>query len=176
MNFLFTNFGEAAQTGGIAALGLDVKRFLFSLITFLLVLAFLRKYAYKQIIGTLDARQKAVTDSLDQAKEAAKELESAEAKVTDLLQEARVEAEEVAKRAKAEATELLASAEKSAKTRAERIVAEARAQLDQDVAAARKALRKETIELVAAATESIIGEKLNAKTDSALIERALGNK
>ena len=55
-------------------------------------------------------------------------------------------------------------------------MADARTQLDTEVRKAREALKKDTVELVAAATEKIIGEKLDDRKDGALIKAALEEK
>ncbi len=71
---------------------------------------------------------------------------------------------------------MVADAESKAKARAEQIVADARQQLDIDIAKAREALKKDAVELVAAATERIIGEKLDDKKDAALVNKALAQE
>ena len=55
-------------------------------------------------------------------------------------------------------------------------MADARAQLDLDVSKAREALRKDTVELVALATERVVGEKLDAAKDADLVKKALAEK
>lgn len=174
MIHLFTNFAVEAETkSGIGALGLDVKSFLFQLITFGLVLLLLRKYVYYKLIDTLDARRDAVLGSLDQAKKATEELGRAEAKVEALLVEARKEAGDIVSTAHKEAVVMVEAAEEKSRKKAEHLVSEARAQLEQDVLKARAELKHETKALVAMATEKIIGQKLTGSADEKLIEDAL---
>jgi F-type H+-transporting ATPase subunit b len=71
---------------------------------------------------------------------------------------------------------MVGDAEDKAKQRAEQIVADARTQLDTEVRKAREALKAETVQLIAAATEKVIGEKLDVKKDAGLIKNALGEK
>jgi F-type H+-transporting ATPase subunit b len=71
---------------------------------------------------------------------------------------------------------MVSDAEDKAKQRAEQIVADARTQLDADVRKAREALKAETVSLVAAATERIIGEKLDGQKDTGLITSVLKGK
>ena len=71
--------------------------------------------------------------------------------------------------AKEEATAAIETAEAKSKIRAEHIVGEAHDQLEKDVTAAKKALQKETLELVALATEKVIGKTVNASVDKAVI-------
>lgn len=162
---------EAA--GGIAALGLDWKAFLFQLISFVIVLLVLRKFVFGKLINTLEARQKAVDDSLKNAAETEEKLKSAEKTIAGMLSDARKEAEELVAAGHKEAAQMVEAAESKAVKRAEHIVAEAKASMDVELGKAREALKKETALLVAAATEQIIGEKLDATRDAKLIDAAL---
>ena len=64
-------------------------------------------------------------------------------------------------------------AEGKAKEKADGIVAEAKERTTQDVARARKKLEGELVGLISDATEAIIDEKVDAKKDAALIDKAL---
>ena len=162
---------EAA--GGIAALGLDWKGFLFQLISFVIVLLILRKFVFGKLVATLEARQKAVDDSLKNAAETEEKLKSAEKTIAGMLSDARRESEELVAAGHKEAAQMVEAAESKAVKRAEHIVAEAKASMDVELGKAREALKKETASLVVAATEQIIGEKLDATKDAKLIDAAL---
>jgi F-type H+-transporting ATPase subunit b len=166
-----TEHVEAA--GGIAALGINLKGFLFQLITFVLVLILLKKYVFGKLVDTLEARRNTVLESLEQAKQATEELQGAEEKIEKLLAEARQESADIVATAHKEAVALVEEAETKAVKKAEHIVHEAKGQLDQEVLKARELLKKETKSLVAAATESVIRQKLTGAADEKLIEKAL---
>ena len=68
---------------------------------------------------------------------------------------------------------MIAASEEKAKSSAERIVAEAQESIAKDVLAAKKALHNETIDLVALATEKVVGKTINANVDKTLIKEAL---
>lgn len=162
---------EAA--GGIAALGLDWKAFLFQLVTFVIVLVILRKFVFGKLVATLEARQKAVEDSLTHAAATEAKLQDAEKTIATMLTEARSEADAVLAASHKEAAQTVEAAESKAVKRAEHIVAEAKSQMDVELAKARELLKKETAKLVAVATEHIIKEKLDPVKDAKLIEAAL---
>ncbi|MEK7854844.1 MAG: hypothetical protein AAB288_02055, partial [Acidobacteriota bacterium] len=122
------------------------------------------------------ARRDSIEAGMKEAKQAEEALVSAEAKVAGLLADARKEADEIISRSHTETTAMIAEAEDKAKARAEQIVADARNQLDTDVRKARETLKSETIMLVAAATERIVGEKLDEKKDAGLIKSALNQE
>ena len=164
---------EVESQGGLGALGINLQSFIFQLVTFVIVLVLLRKFVYGRLVDTLEARRKAVLDSLAQADESAKQLEETEKKVATLIKEARGEAENIVAVAHKEATKMVEDAEEKAVKRAQHIVENAEARLAQDVVEAQAKLRKETAVLVAAATEKVLRQKLDNKTDKDLIEAAL---
>jgi F-type H+-transporting ATPase subunit b len=173
IQFAAEGTGHTEPTGGIAALGLDAKAFVFQLLTFILVLLFLRKYVYGKLVDTLEARRTEVLGSLEAAKQATDDLEKAEAKIEKLLAEARQESADIVATAHKEAVALVEEAESKAQKKAEHIVHEAKAELDGEVLKARTVLQKEAKALVAEATEKIIGQKLTGPADEKLIEQAL---
>lgn len=162
---------EAA--GGIGALGLNWQAFLFQLITFVIVLLILRKFVFGKLVATLEARQKAVEDSLKHAAETETKLKDAQKTIAGMLTEARQESEALVAAGHKEAAQMVEVAEAKAAKRAEHIVAEAKASMDVELGKARDALKKETAKLVATATEHILREKLDATKDAKLIDAAL---
>ena len=172
MTLVLATFGDTSGSA-FGALGLNVQSFVFQLVTFLLLLLILRKYAYPPIVKTLDERRKAVEQSIDQAREAAAALEKAEAQIAGMLREARGQAEELVTAGHREAAKMVEEAEAKAAKRAERIVAEAKADMGRELAKASEALKHETAQLVADAAGIIIQEKLDATKNAALVGKAL---
>lgn len=162
--------------GLFSALGIDWKLLIEQLVAFLILLFLLAKFVYPALMKAVDNRREQIEAGMKEAKEAEEKLAQAESKVADLLAEARKEADEMLARTQTEANAVVADAEDKAKTRAEQIVADARQQLDTDVRKAREALKKDTVELVALATEKVVGEKLDAQKDGKLITAALQEK
>ncbi|HEU5187754.1 MAG TPA: F0F1 ATP synthase subunit B [Candidatus Saccharimonadales bacterium] len=163
----------AESAGGVAALGLNWQSFLFQLITFVIVFIILRQFVLKKVFATLESRRKTVDDSLKHAAETEKKLKTVETDISVMLGEARTQADDILAASHKEAAHMVEAAEGKAAKRAEHIVAEARAQMANDITQARAALKAETAKLVAAATEKIIAQKLDAQKDAVLIERAL---
>lgn len=172
MNIVY--FAEAEKAaGGLGVLGINLQGFLFQLITFVLVLLLLRKYVYGKLVDTLESRRQAVIDSLDNAKEAAAELEKTNEKTAALLKKARADAADVVATAQKEGAKLVEEAETKASKKADHMLEQAKSRIDSDVADAKKELHGEMIDLVAKAAEKIIQQKIDAKSDAALIKKAL---
>lgn len=155
------------------ALGIDWKLLVLQAIAFLILVALLGKFVYPVLIRAIDKRQEQLDAGAKASQEAQKQAEKANLKAEEQIKEARKAADDIVATAHKEAGDMVSAAEKRAEAKAEHIVTEAKASLDTEVAAARTALRKETIELVALATEKVIGDKLDVKKDSSLIDRAL---
>lgn len=166
----------AASPGLLQALGIDGKLLIQQAVAFLILVAILRKWVYPVLIKSIDDRRKAIEVGQENAKKSAELLEQTEQKVAEMLRTARGDADDLLKRANEEAAGMVSDAEGKAKTRAEQIVRDAHNQLEADVAKARLALKRDTIALVATATERIIHEKVDSRKDTELIDRALSKE
>lgn len=171
LNILAATGGDEPQ--GIAALGIDPWAILAQGITFLLLFFLVKKFALSKIVATLEERRKTIEGSLDKAEELNKQNEEAEKRVNSLLGEARKESEAIIAKTREESVTMIADAEKVAGEKAEKIVADGKLQIEAEVVKARNALKKETLGLVAAATEAVLAEKVDVKKDEKLIEKAL---
>ena len=155
------------------ALGIDWKMLVFQIIGFLILVWLLGKFVYPILMRTVDARQAELESSSRAAAEAEKKAAKAAEDVDKLMKKARLEAGDIVTTAREEATAALEAADAKAKTRADAIVLDAHNQIQKDVIAAKKALHNETIDLVALATEKVIGKTVDAKTDSKVIAAAV---
>lgn len=174
MNILHQFAAEStAETGLFGALGIDWRLLILQILAFLLLVVVLGKFVYPWLMKQVDERQANIEAAQAAATEAKKAAENNREEVAELLDIARKEAAEIVETAKLESAELLKRSENKAKKTAQRIADEAHAQLDKDVAAARVTLRNETVELVAVATEKIIGSQLSAGVDNKRIVTAL---
>ncbi|MFZ2513096.1 MAG: F0F1 ATP synthase subunit B [Candidatus Saccharimonadales bacterium] len=175
MTYLFTQFAsEAAEaTDPVKALGIDMKLLVFQIIAFAILVWLLSKYVFPVLMKAVDDRQARIDESNAAAADAAKQAAETEEKLAKLLKQARSEATDIVATAKEEAAGLLAKTEEKSKVQAERIVAAAHESIEKDVIAAKKALHNETIELVAQATEKVVGKTVNAGVDKQLITQSI---
>lgn len=164
---------EHESPGFFEALGIDWRLLILQTLAFLVLLWFLGKFVYPPLTKMLDKREADIEAGVKAAQEAEKKAEEAKDEVAKLLKQARTEASDIVATAKEEATAMVEASDQKAKAKAERIVAEASEQIEKDVLAARKALRDETLELVAAATEKVVGKAVSAKVDQRVIASAI---
>ena len=172
MYSLAPKFAESSSSG-ISSLGINLKAFIFQLLTFLIVMLILGKFVYPKLVATLEARRRTLEEGLAQAKASEEALAKAEERAEEILAKARATADTSIAEAKQTAETVIASAEDAAAERAKLIVQEAEAHLEQERAKLREQLRGELADLVATATEKIVREKLTSEKDKSLIKRAV---
>ena len=169
-----TQFAEGSSSeSGIGAFNINLKSFIFQLVTFVIVLLVFKRWVLPPLIKTLEDRRQTLEKSLTQAKETEEALARAEAKAEEIITKARTQADNALRDAKKSAEGVIVDAETAAAQRAALIIKDAQAQLAQEKNNLRLELREELAELVADTAEKIIRQKLNASSDRSLIERTL---
>lgn len=165
-------FGDSAS--GLGTLGVDGQAFIIQLVTFILAILVLRKWAIKPILKVMNERRETIERGVKLGETMQKEKAELEKQVEEQLHKARQDADQMIAGAEDAAREAARAVEEKAKQKADGIVAEAEGRIALETARVRKQLEKEMAGLVAEATEAVIKEKIDAKKDGALIERALG--
>jgi F-type H+-transporting ATPase subunit b len=155
-----------------ASLGIDWQMLILQILAFIILVFILAKFIYPQIAAMLDRHDQKIADSLQAASEAEAKAEKMGVDIDKKLTEARAEAQNIVATAQKESTNIVESAEAEAVKKADSLMTSARIELDREVQSARQALRAETVELVAIATEKVVAEKIT-KTDRELIARAV---
>ena len=170
----FSQFAASSSPqSGIGAFNINLKSFIFQLVTFILVLLVFKRWILPPINKTIEERRQTVEKSLDDAKKTEETLAKAEASSEEILSKARAQADQALSDAKKAASSLINEAEAAGSQRAELIIQEAKGHLSQEREKLRLELRTELAELVADATEKIIREKIDTKRDMSLIERVI---
>ena len=142
-------------------------------VSFAILFFVLYKYAFPPILETLEARERKIKESLDQAErsraEAERKLRDYEAK----LQAASKEAEALLAAAKDRAQRLMEENEQRMMTEAERIKGDATREIDQERRRAVQEIRAQTTDLALAVAEKVIGRALNEADHRRLADDAL---
>lgn len=171
MTALATPAAEAV--GGVQALGLDAWGLIFQIVNFTVLLLLLRRFAFRPLLKILEERRRTVEESLASAAEMERQRAALNREQRAVMTQARREAEALVARGEAEGRALVAQAQAAGEAAAGAIVREAEAKIAREVASARRELKRETLRLVAAASERVLGAKVDAERDAALIESAL---
>lgn len=166
-----TNFADSSS--GLGALGIDGQALIIQLVTFLLAFWVLQHWAFGPITRMMEQRRKTIAEGVHLGEKMQKEQAELEAKVARTIHEARGKADTMLAAAQTEARQTIQEAEDKAREKAEEIVDSAKVRIEQDKARARRQVEGEVVNLVAEATEAIIDEKIDAKRDAGLIDKAL---
>jgi F-type H+-transporting ATPase subunit b len=171
---IVTIFGDSSS--GLGALGVDSKAFIIQLITFVLAFFVLRKYAFGPILKVLSERRAVIEKGVELSAEMQKERVALDKKVAAELHKARQEADGILAEAQDTAKSTVRDGEDKAREKAAGILKDAEADAAQAVKRARKQLETELVGLISDATEIIIDEKVDAKKDAVLIDKALAGQ
>jgi F-type H+-transporting ATPase subunit b len=153
-------------------LGLNVQAFVIQLITFLVVLLALRQWAFKPIVKLLNDRRETINSGITLGEKMREQEAELAEKVGDELHKARADADSIIANAEQEARATIQSAEETARNRADNLLTDAKSQIELETNRQRVKLEKDLVGLVSEVSEAIIGEKVDAQKDAALIDRA----
>ena len=84
----------------------DPGLFIWTILTFLVLLALLAKFAWGPLLQALESRQQAIRKALDDAQQAKQELERLEQESAQIIRKARAEAEAIITQSRADADRL----------------------------------------------------------------------
>lgn len=174
---ILRQFASTETTTGssdiFSALGINWMMLIFQIIAFLILVVLLGKFVYPWLIKSVDERQDKINAASKAASEAQAAAADAEARVEELLKKARTEAADIVATAKLESATALAAGEEKAKKRADQIIRDASSEIQKEVLAAKELLHNETLELVALATEKVVGKVVTANLDDEIIKSSI---
>lgn len=174
INYLAETAATPEASGSLfSALGIDWRLLVLQIVAFLILVFLLGKFVYPWLMKQVDERQVAIEAAAKAAIEAQSSAAESQARVTELLAEARTQAADIVDTAKLEASQMVSASEERARSTAEKIAADAQASVTKSIETAKRELHDETLELIALATEKVIHTKLDTKADAALIASAL---
>lgn len=173
MELILINNFASDSAESIGALGFDLRAFIIQIITFGLAYLVLRKWAFGPILEVLKRRREQIDSTVTLAEKLEKEQAQLDIKVEKTLSETRSKADEIINEANSVAREAIRKAEEDARAKAKGILAEAEARIVTETTRARANLEKEMVGLISEATEAIIEQKIDAKKDASIIEKAL---
>lgn len=146
-----------------------------TIITFLILLFLLRKFAWKPILGAVDEREDGIKKALAAAQEARLEMENLQADNERILQEARAEREAMLKDARDMKNKMITDAKEEAQTQASKMIEQAQAAIESEKKAAMAELKNHVATLSIDIAEKVVRHELSNKGEQAkLVEEMLG--
>jgi F-type H+-transporting ATPase subunit b len=151
----------------------DPGLFIWTIITFLVLLALLAKFAWRPLLAALESRQNAIRKSLDDAQQARQELERLNQESVQIMNRARVEADQLIVRSRADADRLREDMRQKARAEADTIVKGAERQIQLETARALQQIRTEAVDLSVMIASKLLQRNLSKEDNERLIEEAL---
>jgi len=164
---------EAAATGGIGAIGIDLRSLVLQIINFAILLLLLKKFAYKPILSILEKRHKKVEESLKNAKDIEHLKVSLEKEKETILKDAHAKAQGILEQSKKQAGEILAMAEQKAVERDQQLFTATNARIANETEQVRRSLLSEAADFISKTAEKVLNRKLDTNTDHEIIKEAI---
>ena len=151
----------------------DPGLFIWTIVTFLVLLTLLAKFAWRPLMRGLEARQDMIRKSLEDAQQARRELERLNQESAEILKEARVQAESIISQSRSDAERLRQEMRQKAKAESETIVRNAERQIQLETGRALQQIRHEAADLSVMIASKLIQRNLSKEDNERLIEDAL---
>ena len=151
----------------------DPGLYIWAIVTFLVLLALLTKFAWKPLLQALEAREGTIRKALDDARQAKLELERLNQESEKIIRQARVDAESIMTMTRSDAERLREEMRQKARTEAEGIVKNAEHQIQLETARALQQIRHHAADLSVAIASKLIQRNISREDDEKLIEEAL---
>jgi F-type H+-transporting ATPase subunit b len=151
----------------------DPGLFVWTILTFLILVALLARFAWRPLLQALERRQATIAQSLEDAQRARQELERLHRESAQIMAQARAEAESILARSRSDAEALREELKQKARTEAAAIVKNAERQIQLETARAVQQIRHEAVDLSVAIASKILRRQVTREDNEALIQEAL---
>jgi F-type H+-transporting ATPase subunit b len=151
----------------------DPGLFIWTILTFLILVGLLARFAWRPLLQALERRQATIAQSLEDAQRARQELERLQRESAQIMATARAEAESILARSRADADALREELKQKARTEAAAIVKNAERQIQLETARAVQQIRHEAVDLSVAIASKILRRQVSPEDNEALIQEAL---
>ena len=154
---------------------LDPGLFVWTILTFLLLLTVLTKFAWKPLLKMLKDREDLIRSSLEDAEKAQTELANLNAEREEIINKARSEAQSILSEGKVAASKLKDETLKAAKDQAKSILTDAEKQIRIEKHKAIEEIKSEVVDLSLSVAAKLIKKNISREDNQALIDESLEN-
>lgn len=160
---------EAAETGGNPLFNIDIGLSIWTIVVFLTLLWVLRRFAWKPILGALEAREKRIEEAIAAAARLRGEAERTLVEHKKQLAQAREQAQHILAESRQAAERLGQELEERARRESSEILERVQREIQREREQAIDALRREAVELALAAASRLLHRHLDSENDRALV-------
>ena len=154
---------------------LDPGLFVWTIITFLILLGVLTRFAWKPLLKALETRENEISQSLEDAEKAKQELERLSAESDEIIAKARSEAQGIVSEGKKAAEQLTATTLNKAKEEANANLSAAKEQIKIERDKAIVEIKGEVVNLSLSIAEKLVKKNLSKEDNKSLIDESLKN-
>ena len=154
-------------------LSFDPGLFMWTIVTFLIVLMILKWKAWGPLINALDKREEDIREALASAEKAKQDAEKASSEYEDMMKKARVEAQQIVADGKAAGERVKNDIESAANDKANEIIEKAKAQIDAERRKAIQEIKSSVVNLSMDAAAKVIEKNLDSDDNRKLVDQAL---
>lgn len=158
-----------AAGGGNPLFSIDLGLSIWTIVVFLVLLWVLRRFAWRPILGALEAREARIEEAIAEAVRTREEAEQLLQEHRRRLAEAREHAQEILAQARQAAEKLRRETEERARRESDEILERARREIEREKQRALDVLRREAVDLAMAAASRLLRRRLDAEADRALV-------
>ena len=170
-----TSHGNSAHEGGWMEkwLSFDPGLFMWTIVTFLIVLIILKWKAWGPLVSALDKRAADIKNALSAADRAKEEAEKASQDYEKLVQKAHIEGQQIISDSKAAGEKVKNDIESVARENAEKMLSKAKTQIEAESQKAIQEIKSSVVNLSIEAAEKIIEKNLDSEDNRKLVEKTL---
>jgi F-type H+-transporting ATPase subunit b len=148
----------------------DPGLYIWTIVTFLLLLVAFNKLAWKPLKATLQAREDSIQKALEDARQAKLELQRLQTESAQMLAAARAESDSILARTREDANRLREELKQKAQAEAANVVKNAERQIELETGRALQQIRAEAVELSVAIASKILQRNVSREDNQRLIE------
>jgi F-type H+-transporting ATPase subunit b len=144
-----------------------------TVVTFLIVLWVLRRFAFSRIQGLIDQRRDRIREALDEADKARSEARELREQVAREREQAKADREQILEESRRQAQRQLEQAREQADADLKMRLEKNREELEAENARLREQIRRDVVELTLLASEKVTGKVLDADDQRRLIDETI---
>jgi F-type H+-transporting ATPase subunit b len=151
----------------------DPGLFIWTILTFLVLLALLGKFAWRPLLTALESRQDAIKKSLQDAELAKQELAKLQQESTKIIDKARIEADSILAKTLSDAERLREELKTKAREEADALIRNAEQQIQLQTRQAMQDIRQEVADIAVMVASKLIERNLAKEDNDRLIAETL---
>lgn len=153
---------------------MDINVTLFGeMLTFAVLVWVMMKYIWPPLMKVIQERQEKIAEGLAAAEQSKRDLEMTQAKIAEQLQQAKSAAIEVLDRSRKQAETFIEESKVMARAERDKMLGQAKMDLEREVNRVKSEMQQQTVDLVIAATEKILQQKVDDATRKKLVDELI---